>query len=396
MTLPMAEDPTNFPPPVRLGRIGVAVVLVCLLLDASLRFLPPRFIAFRAWEAVQATSPGHGRFIPNMIYRNPRSYGDLANIANLPRLRQYREEVFSIDAAGYRNRGEVKKPFTGILLLGDSFTAGSGVSDSLTLSEQLQEISGRRVYNGAPTSSLWELLQYLQMTRGLVVWQLSERIPLPLPPGTPAPSAPAATKLDWRLEIGRRAFGGERVEALRRGYLQLMEIEAYSPLRILFGRAVRSLQDDRIYPNPYRNWMVSSKLRNGREILFLSTDLESGMDRPTDPGFFVQLRTQLQERGIGLLILLVPDKYAVYQDLLLAASPATNRRRFLDAVEQRLAAASVPVLNMTTHFRKQAEALLARDEYLYWLDDSHWNGNGIRATAQAITGSQAFSECPCQ
>ena len=190
MKLPMAEGPADSPAPVRLGRIGVAVVLVCLLLDVSLRFLPPRFIAFRAWEAVQATSPGHGRFTPNMVYRNPRSYGDLANIANRPRLRQYREEVFSIDAAGYRNRGEAVKPFTGILVVGDSFAVGSGVSDSLTLSEQIQEISGRRVYNGAPTSSLWELLQHLQMTRGLVVWQLSERIPLPLPPGAPHPPRP--------------------------------------------------------------------------------------------------------------------------------------------------------------------------------------------------------------
>ncbi len=356
---------------VLLGRIGPAVLLICLLLDISLRFLPPGLITFRAWEAVTLFATGNGPFIPNAVYRNTRSSGDLASLANLPHLRQYHEEVFSTDAAGYRNRGETAKPFTGILLVGDSFTAGSGVSDSLTLSEQLNDISGRRVYNGALTPSLWELLQHLQMTRGLVVWQQSERYPLPLP-----------------IDL-------ERVP--EQGWKRAMALESYSPLEILFGRAVKLLQNDKVFPNPYRSAAVAAKLRNGREILFLPKEVKNyEMDRPTDPEFFVQLKIQLQKRGIGLLVLLVPDKYVVYHDLLLSASPRTERRQFLDVVEQRLAAANVPVLNLTPDFRKQAEALLARGEYLYWLDDTHWNAEGIREAAQAITNSKAVFECPCR
>ena len=176
-----------------------------------------------------------------------------------------------------------------------------------------------------------------------------------------------------------------------------MALESYSPLKILFGRAVKLLQNDKILPNPYRSAVVAAKLRNGREILFLSSEVKNyEMDRPTDPEFFIQLKIQLQEKGIGLLVLLVPDKYVVYHDLLLPASPQTERRPFLDVVEQRLAAANVPVLNLTPDFRKQAEALLARGEYLYWLDDTHWNAEGIHEAAQAITNSKAVSECSCR
>ena len=105
---------------------------------------------------------------------------------------------------------------------------------------------------------------------------------------------------------------------------------------------------------------------------------------------------QLQNEGIGLLVLLVPDKYVVYHDLLWSTSPHTERRQYLDVIEQRLDAANVAVLNLTPRFRKQAEALLARDEYLYWLDDTHWNAEGIREAAQAIADSKAVSECPCK
>jgi hypothetical protein len=51
---------------------------------------------------------------------------------------------------------------------------------------------------------------------------------------------------------------------------------------------------------------------------------------------------------------------------------------------------------LTPRFRNQAEALLAHDTYLYWLDDTHWNAEGIRDAAQAIAESKTVSQCPCR
>jgi len=386
MILPTAEVTNSPRDRVLLGRIGPAVVLLCLLLDVSLRFLPPGLVTFRAFESMTLFATGDGPFVPNAVYRNERSYGDLANLGNLPQLRQYRKEVFSTDAAGYRNRRETAKPFTGILIVGDSFTVGSGVSDPFTLSEQLSEISGRRVYNGGDTPGLWKLIEDLQMSRGLVVWQQLGRTRLPLS------IVPWVIKQGWKRRLVGKALGEKHAETLRAVYKYAVAFESYSPLRILSGRAVKLLQNDVIFPNPYRSEVVAGKLRNGREILFLAEEVRTyEADRPTDPEAFVKLRGQLQERGIGLLVLLVPGKYEVYHDLLLSAPPST-KREFLDVVEERLAAAKVPVVNLTPRFRKEAEALLARDEYLYWLDDTHWNAEGIREAARAITDSQAVSE----
>jgi SGNH hydrolase-like domain, acetyltransferase AlgX len=384
----MSEYSTDSKPRILLGRIAPAVVLFFLLLDISLRFLPPALISFRAWEAMRASSTAEGPFIPNAFYSNMRSYGDLANLANLPHQRQYREEEFTTDAAGYRNRHEPAIPFSGILLVGSSFTAGAGVSDAQTLSEQLHDISGCAVYNGGESSNFLGLLQYLKMDHGFVVFQQLGRDPLP----EGDPLLPVAPEHRWEQQLVQRAFGSERARDLNR----LRKRTAYSPLAILSGRAVKILQNDVILPNPYRSAAVEGKLRNGREILFLSSEVnDDEMTRRTDPEAFVQLKLQLQKKGIGLLVLLVPDKYDTYRDLLSSPTPWTERAPFLDVVEQRLVAANVPVINLRPQFRKQAEALLDRDEYLFWLDDTHWNAEGIREAAEAIDGSRIVFQSPC-
>jgi hypothetical protein len=386
-TAPNAGDTTKSPQRVRLSRLAPAVVLICLSLECSLRFLPPRFFTFRAWESMILFATASGPFVSNGFYHGTHTYGDLANVANLPRLRQYHEETFTTDAEGYRNRREPGKPFAGVLLVGDSFTVGSGVSDTETLSEQLSSMSGRPVYNGGKAPSLWELLRRLQMTRGLIVWEQLERTPLPSV-DSPHPSP---------LRLMRTAIGEDRTEELVRMTKYASSLWSYSPLEIVFGRAVKALQDDAILPNPYRTGAVTAKLSSGREILFLPDEVKVyRLDRPSDPEFFVKLQMQLKEKGIGLLVLLVPDKYRVYHDLLLGAGDASESRPFFDLVQRRLIAANVPVVDLTPSFRAQAAVLLARDQYLYFLDDTHWNARGIREAAQAIIESTAFSQCSCR
>src|SRR5450631_4020334 len=313
----MSESSTNSKSRILLGRIAPAVVLIFLLLDISLRFLPPAVISFRAWEALRASSTAEGPFVPNTLYHNKRSYGDLANLANLPHERQYRDEEFTTDAAGYRNRFKAAIPFSGILLVGSSFTAGAGVSDAQTLSEQLHDLSGCTVYNGGETSNFPGLLQYLKMDRGLVVFQQLGRDRLP----ESNPLLPVAPERVRMQQIVQRVLGSARADE----FYRLRKRAVYSPLAILSGRAIKTLQNDELLPNPYRNAVVAGKLRNGSETLFLSSEVNDyESTRNTDPEGFVQLKLELQKKGIGLLVLLVPDKYDTYQDLLSPPSPQTE------------------------------------------------------------------------
>ena len=89
-----------------LGQIGHLIPRLLLavgLLDLGLRFIPVEPLTFRAWEALTRYRPPGAAFEPNRHYENDRAYGDIAAMGNLPEVRQYRREVFSTDAFGFRN-----------------------------------------------------------------------------------------------------------------------------------------------------------------------------------------------------------------------------------------------------------------------------------------------------
>jgi hypothetical protein len=94
---------------------------------------------------------------------------------------------------------------------------------------------------------------------------------------------------------------------------------------------------------------------------------------------------ELRRDNLDLLVVLVPDKYAVYGPLLEERDPLTQAKdAFLDRLETALRPTGIPVVNLLPVFRQQAGVLLDRGEYLYWRDDTHWNRIGISVAAHEV------------
>src|SRR5882672_2295016 len=89
--------------PTRLSFLISALLAATLTADLALRRTPIEHISFRAWEAALYGATSLGVFRPNFHYTNPRVYGDLANLGNLPEYREYRAETFTTDEFGFRN-----------------------------------------------------------------------------------------------------------------------------------------------------------------------------------------------------------------------------------------------------------------------------------------------------
>src|SRR5215471_14758901 len=172
----------------RIGRIIPGLIAIAFFLDLVPRFFPVNWLSFRAWEAMVHFHAPCAPLRSAAMYENDASYGDLAAMGNLPKLRRYHREFFSTDKYGYRrNQSTVgtSQPY-GALLLGDSMSMGSSVSDGDTLSSQLEEKLGVGVYNGAsPDNTLTEAAQILMTARrlrigqGTVVYQYLGRLSLP-------------------------------------------------------------------------------------------------------------------------------------------------------------------------------------------------------------------------
>lgn len=361
----------------------LSVLLATLLLDVALRFLPSGQVFFRAWEVATLFATAEGPFAPNFRYENDRAYGDLSNLGNLPSFRQYHREVFTTDENGFRNPSSGRAgEIPAAILVGDSFGVGAGVTDGDTLSAQLSRLSNQRVYNGASTRAQWkitkELITRLDMRDGLVIWEVSEREPLPQSVRTES----------HILGVGPSSAStiSERYPILRRLDLWSDSVLAYSPLRIFLSRGFRRIENGVWLPNPSEEFVAVGRLGNGDSILFHASEVENFYRPKYDsPNFLAEVSALVHCGGNELLVLLVPDKYSVYHPLLPYDSHSLpGGESHLDQLERDLHRLGVPVINLTSALRSQAAEGLQRREYNYLLDDTHWNRIGIQTAAMEI------------
>jgi hypothetical protein len=364
------------------------LAVVCLL-DIGLRFTSVDPLTFRAWEAMARYRPPGAAFEPNRQYHKDRTYGDAAAMGNMPELRQYRREVFTTDAFGFRNVGDLRNSGVAAIMIGDSSAVGSGVSDDQTLPARLTALSGCVVYNAGGEDAkpdpdrVVALSRNLGVHRGLVIHLYSEVRDLPTVP-----------------PMRKRKM--DRILALTPGWLsngvgRIRGIVSVSPLRILSERTMKALENGRILPNGHAVNVVKATVNNGDTMLFPIAHVKNFYTkRGVAADYWTWLQTDLHTEHLDLLVLLVPGKYSVYRPFLVDQPPLGDGvGDFLADVERELRAAGVPVLNLAPMLAAQAAAHLARHEYLYWLDDTHWNAQGIDLAAAAIHAAWPLAGSPC-
>lgn len=374
--------------PVRqLGHVIPRLLVAVCLVDLALRFVSIDPLTFRAWEALRRYRPPGAAFEPNRRYYNPRSYGDLASIGNHPELRRYRTEVFTTDALGFRNPPHLLDAEVDAILVGDSFVVGSGVNDDETLSSRLSELGGCAVYNAgegpaADPERIQAIARRLNMRGRLVIRLYTED-----------GEVPTITTSRERL-VGRLVL---RAPGEVRDIVGRLRGLTVSPLQIVSERALKALEDDRILPNRYAVNVVKGTLYNGDSILFRASHVNNFYHpREIVSDYWGWLRDGLRRAHLDLLVVIVPGKYSVYRPFLVNQRPVGERAgEYLDRVEREVRAAGIPVLNLTPFLSAEAARSLERGEYLYWLDDIHWNARGIALAAAAIREKWLLTEASC-
>jgi hypothetical protein len=374
----------------QLGTVIPRLLAGVALVGMALRFLPVDPLTFRAWEVLTRDRPPGMAFEPNRRYYNARASGDLAALGNVPTLRQHRPEQFTTDALGFRNPPSILTEEISAILAGDSFAVGSGVSDDETLSSQLSALTGCVVYNAGSEvgrvmpDDIVTVAQGLNMRGRLVMRLVAEAAD---PPTIPTPQASLVRALEARMTAGMRALAG-----------RLMGFVDVSPLQIVSTRAWKALEDDRILPNKYASRVVKATLTTGDVMLFRAPQADHA-DQPRGVAldYWRWLRDDLQQAQLDLLVVLVPSKYRVYRPFV--ADPGLVRRAPDDSWDQfagDLRAAGMSVLDLTPVLSVAAARSLEHGEYLYWLDDIHWNARGIAAAAAVIQDQWRVPASSCR
>ena len=341
------------------------LALLCLplaLLYALEILLPWDTFAFRTWEAVavsrrlydliglrhlripaRTTLPGP--WVPSITFRKVET-GDLGHHTPfaIPR-----EVVWQTDEDGFRTTPDKTRPR--LVIVGDSETVGSGLSQEETLAEVLRREHGISAYPFAPA----DLQAYLSYPRWneepppYVVYEHIERYAREglAPPNANAP--PIHRKFDNHL-------------------LQEVEIALNRVQRLVSIEYLQALVNGRKPPIE----------RQG--ILFLQGEDSGPEPQPQQIETMVKslqaYAAILRNRGTQLAILVVPDKENTYADLL----PGAPGRSFMSQYRCELRKADLVWIELETDFvaaREQGQAPLQKD-------DTHWSAHGVRLAAHNV------------
>lgn len=360
----------------RLRYVLPAILLAACVADGVTRAMPMTTWTFRAWEGLMANRQPATPFEPMGRFDSAKTFGDLANMGNLPWMRVFRHETFTIDAYGFRNpSGRAESGTVSVLLLGDSFAAGSGVADALTLGGQLTSAWGLETYTLAPIlPSLPALASFtgmLQMKPGAWVVHPQTNLYSEAQAWSASPVRyPASTPLQR--------------------FRQSMRSEV-PPMRILVNQMWKSLQNDGWLENPFRSAVHRQRLHNGDDLLFIAGESapptvapETARQIATQVQYAAKLDAEASRLGLRYLAVLVPVKTGAYQHLFDVPGVTPVPYGMIAETERQMRAAGIRVLNLFGPLTERATALLPRHQFVYWRDDTHWSPSGIGAAAEAI------------
>jgi len=374
-------------------RLGITIPLVLILFataELGLRLPPLDWLGLFPYQVATMRPGRYSPFTPRLRLFSQGAAGELALMANLPPTEARPAIRFTTDEIGFRATPYTQpggKPRI-LVIEGDSFTFGAGLSDEQTFPAVLAREIGVNVYNGGrfftDPERLVELDWLLEQLNGdpvLAVYVLLEPVDLNL------------DRLNDRGlldQIGHSLMGEEygrfkdEMRFLRRRFRLW---SAVSPLRILASRADKWICDGHILPNHYEQRVVKRRLPDGDRILLEPKHVRRYLNPPDDvtvrhtADYLDWLRSQLRDRNLDFAVLLVPESASLYGPWLFGESRPGDTHYF-DTLEKELARRYIRVINGLEVLRRTAAEDIVRGQLAYYREDHHWNRIGVHRIAR--------------
>lgn len=353
--------------------VTVCDVILRPVLEARLHYSP-----MNQYQRRLPALPILGRW-DAMVDFSGSVYGDLAAMTGDPTFRESRRIEFRTDALGFRN--DAVPTLVDVIVLGDSFAAGVGVTQTGTFAHALAARYGLSVYNLSYPGGPYD--QYVNFSL--------ETPKLSLVPGA---------ELIWTLYTGNDLddAGGKTWEiaalpwqtGLLAALVDYRTFRNRSPLRQLWN-ALRSR-----WGGISKDVLIRS-LPDGRPVLFYGPQEVWG-DRVRDeaerhanfPKLLTTLRAMKEtatRKGVQVTIMILPTKGEVYRWLLTPRSSDEGERPsgFAEAVLSACQQISLRCWDSKAYLREAAKRLFAASrDLLWWRDDTHLNERGHQAVASFV------------
>ena len=345
-----------------------------LAIGIELFILPIDFFTFRVWEALVIREFRHslpGEFYPNMEVTKIEE-GDLAHHTKFT----YKRKVkWFTDRYGYRKQNTNRSKHE-VVIIGDSNIAGSGLTQEDILSEVLEKKLKVSVYPISPGSldTFLKERRFRKDPPDIVIISSVERFIFYLPP-VKVTSKTISTRLRTQIRetgyrLRNRISGNRFIQCLGVTLDRIYKANMLQYLRASLRR-IGSSDSQTIYPNRF-----SSKYG---PVFFLQ-GASANQDVPKDQfdKAVEVIKTYdefLRSQGIRFISLPIPEKENIYYEAL-----QTQRPVFLEQHISTLRNLGIETVDTQTAF----DDAFRKGVLLYHTNDTHWNENAVKITADLI------------
>jgi hypothetical protein len=360
--------------------ITVSLALVSILLAVIAVFSPwqpARY--YREHEKYARTDSTYTSNIKDDI---EVPYGDLLAIDPMapPALREPRKVHFETDSLGYRNSKEYQS--SQWILVGDSFILGTSTDQTQTLPEVLGREYGQPSYQiaypGDPLDYERRAAWFISL-KSPGAGSGEPRILLFIYEGNDFRHASRVPVFKSQRPVIPGWWAGKlnRYDIIRAKLLDRLAPRLEYP-KVLFAmsrrveRLVFLREATRISAVPIGGKLVG--FTEGQSLAAVEPHLEVELDWNPE----VLKRTRC--------VFFIPTKLRTYAEWL----PEDIRSRIVEPAPAFLELSKefrrfgIPVVDLTAALREEARKALKTGEYVWWRDDTHWNGRGIRAVAPLV------------
>ena len=331
---------------------------ILLFWIAEAFILPPNFFTYRLWESLLYSSqiPRVGPFYPNTTL-DMTEQGDLGHhTANAVEKRV----VWKTDEWGFRNEHFIADP--DILIIGDSFVSGTGLSQDETLTSRLTAFTGGKfkIYNMAPSTlddMIYLIKNGIMHKPKLLIFSMVERnVPKPV---TGQYSRPFDINTA-SYNVKRKLYGLTGFDAF---YDRLTRF-----YNVRWAQARINHQQGPGLLSPVDHHMLF--LQGKKSIAKVDARLKSTSKA------LISYKKYCDSQKIDFLFLPMPNKETVYFDLV----PLSEQPDYLFRLDSILCNAKVNIINILPLYNLERR----KGSLLYHPDDSHWNGYATQLVAKEI------------
>lgn len=362
----------------------IALSVIIIMYFTEMFILPINFFTFRTWEALMVKEILPGSFYPNMKISMTEA-GDLGRHTKFAVEKKVRWET---DRYGYRKHDTGIDRYQ-IVILGDSAIAGTGLTQEDILSEVLERRLKLNVYPFTPSryplvASFLDTKRFADSPPDIVIFETIEKKIPELPKvvlNYNSRQKYSWLEQHWRSFLDRYPYFAillDRIYKNNMGYYfkSRIEIMAQYPATFLIKANKRE----------YNPPGTVQSIANDKMLFLKETVDKMAINKEIPPEEIERISEVIvsyagifKERGIRFIFLPIPNKENIYYEHL----PIKNKTkpRFLGNLILKLQNKGIEVVDTQKAFD---EALRQSDSLLYQTDDTHWNPNGVRITADLI------------